>query len=87
MVTQCLENLILILILNFICILVSESSTSDLSLSHGGTYYISVEACNSVGLCSRASSNGMTVDMTPPTCGRVYDGPDSGSDLQYQTSS
>ena len=47
---------------------------------------MSVEACNSAGLCSRASSNGITVDVTPPTCGRVYDGPGDGSDRQYQTS-
>ena len=47
---------------------------------------MSVEACNSVGLCSRASSNGITVDVTPPTCGHVYDGPGDRSDRQYQTS-
>lgn len=56
-----------------------------LSLTHGRKYYVTVRGCNSGGLCTEASSNGITVDTTPPIAGRVVDGY-TGNDQQYQAS-
>lgn len=44
-----------------------------------------VKACNPVGLCSQATSDGATLDATPPTYGHVLDGL-AGADMQYQPS-
>ena len=61
------------------------ASRPDLAVSAGVTYYVRVRACNSLGLCSQASSNGATLDATPPTPGQVRDGL-MGADQQYQPS-
>ena len=71
---------------SFPSILVAAVSASGLALSAGATYYVSVRACNSLGLCAQTSSDGATLDATPPTTGRVWDGLLEG-DLQYQPSS
>ena len=54
-------------------------------LSPGGEYFVIVRACNSLGLCSQAASNGALLDATHPTPGRVLDGL-QGADIQYQPS-
>ena len=70
-----------------VCVFSSTDATrSGLSLSHGGTYYVTVHACNSLDMCSHAISNGVTVDATPPINRLVYDGMVGGADLQYQPS-
>ncbi len=61
------------------------ATRTGLSLTHGKTYYVTVRGCNSVGLCSQATSNGITVDTTPPIPARVLDGY-SGEDLRFQAS-
>jgi photosystem II stability/assembly factor-like uncharacterized protein len=66
----------------------SESVThSGLSLTGGQKYFFTVKAENGGGgLSAPASSNGQTVDVTPPaTIASVNDGP--GADLTYASSS
>lgn len=58
---------------------------SDPALSAGGRYYVTVCACNPHDICSQASSDGATLDTTPPIRGRVLDGL-VGEDVQYQPS-
>ena len=38
----------------------------NLSMSSGSTYYVTLEIVNKAGITSRVSSNGTTVDPTPP---------------------
>lgn len=63
----------------------SVAARNGLTLTNGKKYYITVRGCNSVGLCAEASSNGITVDVTPPIAGQVWDGM-SGPDVQFQAS-
>ncbi|XP_053376618.1 uncharacterized protein LOC123534121 [Mercenaria mercenaria] len=42
----------------------------------GQMYYITVAACNGAGLCQRRSSNGITLDNSPPIKGIVIAGSD-----------
>ena len=56
-----------------------------LSLVPGTTYYVTVRGCNLIGQCTEASSNGITVDVTPPTSGWIMDSL-RGGDQQYQSS-
>ncbi len=47
---------------------------SDLSLTNGGTYFVNVRSTNGVGLVSAmGSSDGITVDTTPPPAPTVTD--------------
>ncbi len=63
----------------------TTATNSSLSLTSGTTYYVTVSATNGVGLQSTATSNGVTVDNTPPTVtGIPNDG--TGADINYQTS-
>ena len=39
---------------------------ADVGLEHGRTYFVTVIAINSAGLSTRSSSNGVTVDVSPP---------------------
>ena len=57
----------------------------DLALSAGVRYYVHVRACNALQLCSQQTSNGATLDATPPIRGRVLDGLEEG-DVQFQSS-
>jgi len=65
----------------------TSTTVSSLSLADGQTYYFSVKAENGAGLFSNpASSNGQTVDSSPPTTvSYVYDG--AGADIDYSTDS
>nr|XP_006820035.1 PREDICTED: uncharacterized protein LOC102804825 [Saccoglossus kowalevskii] len=65
--------------------LVTEMEADHLNLKPGFTYYTTVTACNSAGMCTSASSDGVTSDISPPIAGMVFDGP-SGKDWQYQAS-
>ena len=60
-----------------------NGSHSGLSLRHGDTYYVTVVACNGAHRCSAATSNGVTVDTTPPTIVYVRDGI-MGPDMDFQ---
>src|SRR5439155_1549907 len=54
---------------------VTSASASGLSLSNGTKYYVNVKALDKVGnVSSAASSNGVTVDTTPPSTGSISDG-------------
>jgi hypothetical protein len=44
------------------------------NLESGAKYYVTVIACNRVGMCVNGSSNGATVDFTPPHTGVVRAG-------------
>jgi len=46
----------------------------------GQWYYITVEACNYAGLCTRKASNGIVLDNSPPIHGLVR----VGSSSQHQ---
>jgi hypothetical protein len=62
----------------------TNATNSALALANGATYYITVRGANGVGLTSTASSNGVTIDTTPPVVGAVNDGP--GADISQQSS-
>ena len=62
------------------------STTLSGSFEHGVKYYVTISATNQAGLENRASSNGVTVDLTAPTCTFVNDGNVLGQDRVYQTS-
>ena len=60
---------------------------NGLSLTHNSTYFITVEATNRAGETSFASSDGVTVDQTPPVGGKLRDGQDEDINLtEYDTS-
>ncbi|XP_065839867.1 uncharacterized protein [Oscarella lobularis] len=58
---------------NFTPVLLEETSHqfSSLSLQHGFKYYGLVRCNNTKGLSATASSDGMTIDLTPPIPGEV----------------
>jgi hypothetical protein len=62
-----------------------EISLDNLKLAQGVRYYTTVTACNSADLCTSKSSDGIMVDTSPPTTGRVLDGT-TGKDIRYQAS-
>lgn len=64
----------------------TRASRSGLTLGRGSTYYVTVKGCNGAGLCTQVSTNGITVDLSPPIPGRVLDGCITGVDVQYQAS-
>ena len=62
-----------------------NASHYGLSFAHGDSYYVTVVACNSAGRCSAATSDGVTIDTTPPAVEYVRDGV-IGPDMDYQVS-
>jgi hypothetical protein len=56
---------------------------TGLSLQHNDTYYVTVLACNYAGLCTARSSDGVSVDTTPPVIHYVRDGL-IGPDINFQ---
>lgn len=62
-----------------------ESTREGLSLKDGVTYYATIRVCNMAGLCTTATSNGATVDGSPPIPGAVMDGVE-GANIQFQAS-
>ncbi|MBI2571446.1 MAG: hypothetical protein HYV63_30935 [Candidatus Schekmanbacteria bacterium] len=64
---------------------VTAATTGGLTLALGSTYWVSVRAVDAVGnVGGAASSDGVTVDGTPPTAGTVNDG--SSTDIDFQAS-
>ena len=60
-----------------------NGSHSEMNLSHGDRYYVTVLACNGAGRCTAGHSNGVEVDTTPPTMTYVRDGV-MGADMDFQ---
>ncbi|KJE90308.1 hypothetical protein CAOG_01639 [Capsaspora owczarzaki ATCC 30864] len=60
------------------------ASRSGLSLTDGRKYFVTLRACNMAGLCSVGTSNGIRVDGSRPSTGRVFDG-FSHLDLVFQS--
>jgi hypothetical protein len=56
---------------------------TNLKLRHNVRYYVSVRAKNCAGAMSTAASNGVLVDLYPPTKGQVYDGNVTYRDTKY----
>lgn len=48
-------------------------TVEDLTLTQGETYFVNVKAVNQAGLTSIGASNGITVDLTPPSRPQVTD--------------
>ncbi|XP_028398913.1 uncharacterized protein LOC114522435 [Dendronephthya gigantea] len=49
----------------------TEVKIVNLTMNSGSTYYVTLEVVNNAGMTSRASSNGITVDATPPVITKV----------------
>ena len=60
--------------------------TIDAGLQPGGFYQIKVTGYNGAGLFASATSDGITIDPTPPNCTYVFDGARQGYDYQFQSS-
>ncbi|XP_022088109.1 uncharacterized protein LOC110977889 isoform X2 [Acanthaster planci] len=58
----------------------------NLNLVPGLTYYVTVTACNAAELCTSVTSDGVTVDDSPPVWGHVSDGGPGGGDVSFQSS-
>lgn len=63
----------------------TEITFTNLALRDGQVVFATVEACNNAHICARASSDGITIDGSPPTPGNVQDGY-AGRDLAYTSS-
>ena len=55
--------------------LARDVNIKNLTLSSGLTYYITLQIVNKAGIMSRVSSNGITVDNTPPNIEEVFPTP------------
>ncbi|XP_072048752.1 uncharacterized protein [Amphiura filiformis] len=64
----------------------TSSSTDEVNMKDGETYYAIVRATNVMGLTMIHRSDGVTVQRDPLIPGRVYDGALIGKDLNYQLS-
>ncbi|KAL3843250.1 hypothetical protein ACJMK2_021192 [Sinanodonta woodiana] len=65
--------------------IVYEMYVQYLRLIEGIPYYTTVTACNTAGLCTSVTSDGILIDTSPPSRGKVQDGTDS-EDIHYQAS-
>lgn len=63
--------------------LIAVSSTRPLTLQTNRVYYSVVRGCNEANLCVESVTDGVRIDRSPPTAGRVYDGFNS-RDIDYQ---
>ncbi|KAL3841826.1 hypothetical protein ACJMK2_019925 [Sinanodonta woodiana] len=63
----------------------SEVTLHHLTLASGLTYFASITACNAADMCTTVTSDGITLDNSPPVPGRVLDGV-RGNDIYYQGS-
>ena len=64
-----------------------QATSSGHSVSPGTKVFITVRATNRAGLHVSASSDGVTIDNSPPVPGKVFDGPckDASRDVDYQS--
>ncbi|XP_061189002.1 uncharacterized protein LOC133197151 [Saccostrea echinata] len=65
--------------------IVNEYRLTSVGIAVGMKYYTSVTACNTADLCTTVTSDGIVIDNSPPTPGRVRDGLET-SDIEYQAS-
>ncbi|KAL3841827.1 hypothetical protein ACJMK2_019926 [Sinanodonta woodiana] len=63
----------------------SEVTLHHLTLVSGLTYFTSITACNGADMCTTVTSDGITLDNSPPISGTVLDGV-RGTDIYYQAS-
>ena len=56
---------------------------ANLTLSQGFRYFATVKCINRVGLQNSMSSDGITIDTTPPLLGYVYDGDSAYQDARF----
>ena len=61
-------------------------SRRNLSLVPGARYINKITCLNGDGFSSTSSSDGIIVDVTPPSPGLIHDGSSLQSDIQYQSS-
>ncbi|XP_028399178.1 uncharacterized protein LOC114522645 isoform X2 [Dendronephthya gigantea] len=61
----------------------SSYTLKNISLSHGYRYFATVKCINRVGLQNSLSSDGVTVDSTPPLLGYLNDGTSAYKDVDY----
>ena len=52
-------------------------------LGSGLRYYVTVTACNTADMCTTVTSDGVIIDNTAPTAGKVQDGT-GYYDTEYQ---
>ena len=64
--------------------LVTNAIVSNLNLTHNATYYTTVRGTNGASQSGFASSNGITVDLTPPIGSILRDGEDLDTDVSRQ---
>ena len=64
--------------------LANSTIVSNLNITHNATYFTTVRATNGAGQTAFASSNGITLDLTPPIGGKLRDGDDLDIDLSIQ---
>ena len=64
--------------------LATNAIVSNLNLTHNATYYTTVRGTNGASQSSFASSNGVTVDLTPPNGSILRDGEDLDTDISIQ---
>ncbi|KAL8561571.1 hypothetical protein ACOMHN_024807 [Nucella lapillus] len=64
--------------------LAQEVTWNHAPLRHDIRYYTTVTACNAVGKCNQATSDGVMIDVTPPVTGPVWDGTGE-EDIAYQS--
>ena len=65
---------------------VSQISLTQFSFTNGDQIFVEVEASNGAGLTRTVTSNGYTIDLTPPQVTNIVDGTDLNGDVNYQSS-
>jgi predicted GH43/DUF377 family glycosyl hydrolase len=63
----------------------TSATNSSLALAGGAVYYVSVRGTNGAGFQATATSDGVTVDTTPPPTVTINDGTGGDSDSQTST--
>ncbi|KAK3101031.1 hypothetical protein FSP39_000383, partial [Pinctada imbricata] len=64
--------------------MVTELNLTEVHFGAGLTYYTTVKACNTADMCTSVTSDGVIMDISPPTMGVVQDGTTS-NDIEYQS--
>lgn len=65
---------------------VTHVSLTQFSFTNGDQIFVEVVASNGAGLTGTATSNGYTIDLTPPQVSNIVDGTDLNRDIDYQSS-
>ncbi len=66
------------MIITFLHFLVVSDVERAVHLVPGVAYYVTVEACNGVFLCTRSTSASVVTDNSPPLPGLVHSSPAQG---------